>query len=215
MRRVLTRAEEEKIRECLLQQAANGGLTDRQIARRCRCSVRTLIRRRRELEEELKGDLGMKTDPGVEREVEARHRHVGKRISQYLLRAQGRGDGEPGPGLLTLLDAYPEIQVLTDEDKERLLSILAHKSTPTVAVQAVRALEELHRYRKPKETMLKPPVTDQEAVERIAVLLDCLGPELAREAYERARRGNPYRATGLEQSPAVESPPSRDRSRQE
>jgi len=190
MRRVLSRAEEDRIRECLVQQAANGGLTDKQIARRCRCSVRTLIRRRRELEEELKGDLGLKTDPGVEREVEARHRHAGKRISQYLLRAQGRGDGEPGPELLTLLDAYPEIQVLTDQDKERLLSILAHKSTPTVAVQAVRALEELHRYRKPKESGLKPPVTDEEVVERLAIMLDCAGPELARKVWERAFKGH-------------------------
>jgi hypothetical protein len=157
VRRVLAPAEEEKIRECILEQAATGALTDKQIARRCRCSVRTVIRRRRDLEEELKGDLGMKTDPDVEREVEARHRHVGKRISQYLLRAQGRGnDGEPGPALLTLLDAYPEIQVLSDWDKERLLSILAHKSTPTVAIQAVRALEDLQRYRRPREAGLKP-----------------------------------------------------------
>jgi hypothetical protein len=189
MRRVLSPEEEKKIRECLIQQATSGGLTDRQIAQKCRCSVRTLIRRRRQLEDELKDEFGISSDSDVERDLEARHRHIGKRISQYLLRAQKLGgDDGPGPSLLTLLDAYPEIQILTDQNKERLLSILAHKSTPTVAVQAIRALDELHRYRKPpNEHRLKPPLTEEEAVERLAMLLDVSGREIATAAIERAR----------------------------
>ncbi len=167
-RRPLSERQEEELRAALLQQATTG-LEDKKIARRVGCSLRTLHRRKRALADELAPGR----DPEAERMTQARHRHAGGRIAQALLRATA-GNGGDG-GLRGILDAFPDLGVLTDDEKERLLTILAHKAPPNVQVQAVKLLDELQRARRPQERIgPPPPLTSEERIARLKRLTECV-----------------------------------------
>ncbi len=155
----LSPEQEEALQAAILQQAATG-LTDKQIAHRLHVSRRTVERRRKQIADSLGAVAG---DTEVERMVENRHRHSGKRIAQALLRA-GAGNGEAAT-LRGLLDAYPDLGVLTAEEMERLLTILAHKAPPNVQVQAIKLLDDLQRWHRPEQHGLDPPVTREERLE--------------------------------------------------
>jgi len=80
---------------------------------------------------------------------------------------------------------FSAINVLSSDERRRGLSYLAQTAPPAVQVQAHKALEDMERA---QGTVVgpPPPQSDEELVDRIAVILDGAGAEMAFAAMKKA-----------------------------
>lgn len=75
------------------------------------------------------------------------------------------------------------MRALTGEERTNLLSHLATNAADSVKAQAIKALEELERDEQSRrEVEADLPRTDEERLERLRVLRECVGSELWKRA---------------------------------
>lgn len=166
----LTADETERLEQLLGQQAVTG-LTDEAIAEIIGTTRQTVSRHRRKMAQRL---LAEKEPPAVPDAPKPTAKQVlaGQLPPNTDLADEFVGSGE---------------ETLTPEGSLRLLSLLARTSlNPNAQVAAVRAVEALRaQIEAPARTGPPDPLTDEDRINRLAIILEAVGPELARKAVDR------------------------------
>jgi hypothetical protein len=165
------------------------GITMREIAERVGCALGTVQVRHQKLKTAM-------IKRGVPPETVNRELDRGKGWSKGRAATKTVSVAQPAPTTvldvpdpsLTRVERARKLEVLTDEDTEKVLTCLVHDEVaPAVTVQALKNLADLKAKNRPAERKGPPdPLNRHERVERLAVLLDCAGKDESGEAWEKA-----------------------------
>lgn len=126
----------------------------------------------------------------------------------YLPRADG-----------TYSDPTTADSIRTAERRRERVEEIAATASDNIALSAIDRLEEMDR-REGKATYVKPPLNDDEKVERLSRLIEACGPHLATKAFMQAKKawdqdkginwiiGGPDAPTENPPAPGGDTPPS-------
>ncbi len=154
-----------------------GTLTDKQIAQQLGCHFNTVANRRRKM-----------SDAGVipllinkKQQVRIAQRNTGDKkkpgaradLSELLAYLKG--------------DQATDLDVLSDEQMEKILSLLILTGSDATKTAAVKQLADLKSKNKPKENLGPgPPLTVPEQIDRVVAIFSCCGEHVAGKAWLRA-----------------------------
>lgn len=175
--RHLTVEQEVNLRKAVLDQPLTQR-TNAQIAEQIGCSARTVTNYKKEIASTLQTSA-------EQNRIKSQLRS-GEVIAKDLLDTGGLSS-QGVPSARSILESFPDAQILSPDEAMRLLSILAQEAAPAVQVSALKLLDDLQaRHRPPASLGPPPPMTDSQKVSRLARLMDAVGPRISRLAAEEA-----------------------------